>query len=74
MNVILLLCCDGVNDNAFRNVFLYHHVVCAQRRKLLRTILLLKAHEDLKMEIQNMFTHIFHTRMRYFVLLCVINL
>ena len=48
--------------------------MCAQRRKLLRTSLLLKAHEDLKMEIQNMFTHIFHTRVRYVVLLYVINL
>ena len=63
MNVILLLRFKGVNDNAFRNVFLYHHMVCARRRKLLRTILLLKAQEDLKMEIQNMFTHIFHTRL-----------
>ena len=52
MYVMLLLRYNGVNDNAFRNVFLYHHMMCAQRRKLLRTILLLKAHEDLKMEIQ----------------------
>ena len=52
MFVILLLRCNGVNDNAFRNVFLYHHVVCAQRLKLLRASLLLKAHDDLKMEIQ----------------------